>query len=257
MSAKRAKSVWNRPNERGGGADSPSIPALFRGLTEAESRKAARLMEEKRYPKGATIFRKNDPGDSLYVLEEGLVKLVAHSQKGAGTILFILRPADIFGELLLSEEKRPFDALAVTDVIASVLSRDDLVELLSSSPTVSLNFIRILTRRLVHVENGVADFSHTWSYHRLSKVLLELCEECGEVVPGGVLIRLPLIHADLANMIGTTRETVTNQLNRFKRMGLVSSRGRQLVVDNRRLGAFIRSEATDVEGEDPPFEKSA
>ena len=61
-------------------------------------------MEEKRFLQGATIFRKDDPSDSLFALKEGLVKIVAHSVKGAGTILYILRPPAIFGELLVVEE---------------------------------------------------------------------------------------------------------------------------------------------------------
>ncbi len=213
---------------------------LFRGLSEGDLRKAYRRIEERRYRQGEAIFRMDDPGDSLYVLREGVVKLVSRAGGGKGTILTILRPTDIFGELLLSEEKRPFDAVAVTDVLADFLSRENFLALLSSIPAVRMNFIRILSRRLASVERGVTEFSHTTSYHRLAKVLLQMCDEHGVKVPGGVMIRLRLIHADLANMIGTTRETVTNQLGRFRRMGLVSFRGRYLVVDPDRLAEIAR-----------------
>ncbi|PWB63088.1 MAG: hypothetical protein C3F14_08820 [Deltaproteobacteria bacterium] len=233
------------------------IAELFRGLTSGDLRKVGEQVEERRYPRGATIFRRNDPSDSLFALEEGLVKLVARSPNGAGTILYLLRPADIFGELLFSEDKRPFDAVAVTDVLAAVLSRKRFAGILSSIPAVALNFIRILSRRLVHVEKGVSEFSHTWSYHRLAKVLLQLCEEYGEGTPGGVLIRLPLTHADLAEMIGTTRETVTNQMNRFKRMGLVAARGRRLVIDRGRLADFLGPGETRAEGGMSPLHRSA
>ena len=230
---------------------------LFLGLTEEESRKVTRRMKEIRFLQGATIFRKNDPCDSLFVLKEGLVKLVSHSVKGAGTILYILRPADIFGELLLVEEMRPFNALAVTDVLVGVLPREEFIDLLSAIPRVRLNFIRILSRRLAQVEKGVTEFSHTRSYQRLAKVLLQICGEHGEESSGGVLLRLSLTHADLADMIGTTRETVTNQLNRFRRMGLVWAYRRHLVVNRRRMADHLRSGGIWRNGEWLELDKSA
>ena len=246
---KRANIMRIVPKGPGRPVVAPRESELFLGLTEEEARKVARRMAENRFPRGEAIFRKDDPSDSLYVLMEGLVKLVAHSEKGTGTILYILRPTDIFGELLLVEERRPFNALAVTDVLADVLSREDFVDLLSSVPRVRLNFIKILSRRLVHVEKGVTEFSHTRSYHRLAKVLLQMCGEYGEETPWGVLLHLTLTHADLADMIGTTRETVTNQLVRFHRMGLVWDHGRHLVVNRRRLAAFVHSEDNPRDGE--------
>jgi CRP/FNR family transcriptional regulator, cyclic AMP receptor protein len=113
--------------------------------------------------------------------------------------------------------------------------------LLASIPTVSKNFIRLLSKRLAKVEKEFGDFGHTWSYDRLSKILLQLCEEHGRETPGGTLIPLRLTHEDLANLIGTTRETVTNQMIRFRRMGLVKNQDRFLVVNKTRLKEFGHS----------------
>ena len=239
---RRAIIMKVRPKEEGRGAVLPGGSELFLGLSEEESRKVTRRMEENRFLRGEAIFRKDDPSNSLFSLKEGLVKLVSHSGKGAGTILYILRPTDIFGELLLVEERRPFNALAVTDVLVGVLSRKDFIELLSAIPRFRLNFIRILSRRLALVEKGVTEFSHTRSYQRLAKVLLQICGEHGVETPGGVMLRLSLTHADLADMLGTTRETVTNQLNRFRRMGLVWAHRRHLVVNRRRMADYVQSE---------------
>jgi len=198
-------------------------------------------MEEYLFLRRETIFRKDDPSDSLFALKDGLVKLVAHPVKGAGTILYILRPTDIFGELLLSEEKRAFTAVAGTDSLVSVLSKGTLVELLAAIPTISKNFIRLLSKRLTKVEMEFGEFGHTWSYHRLAKVLLRLCDEHGKETPKGTVIPLRLTHEDLANLIGTTRETVTTQMIRFRRMGLVKRQDRFLVVNKPRLEEFGRS----------------
>jgi CRP-like cAMP-binding protein len=246
-----------RPKEQGARACTFGGYELFRDLTEEESRKVARRLEESRFLAGSSIFRKDDSGDSLFVLKEGLVKLVSRSERGSGTILHVLRPPEIFGELLLVEERRLFDAVAVTETLAGTLSRDHLVELLSSVPRIRLNFIKILSRRLVRVQKEFTEFSHARSYHRLARVLLRMSGEFGEETPGGVILRLSLTHADLADMIGTTRETVTNQLIRFNRLGLVDACGHLLVVNRRRLTDFVHSGEKRLEEEGVPLDKTA
>jgi CRP/FNR family transcriptional regulator len=214
---------------------------LFQGISETEAQRVARLCTERRYPKGAPIFSKGDPANALYIVKDGKVRILSLSDKGTETIVHILKEGAIFGELLLSEETRFFTAIAGTDAVVTVLSKGSLVELLASISTVSKNFIRLLSRRLAKVEKEFGDFGHTWSYDRLSKILLRLCEEHGRETPGGTLISLRLTHEDLANLIGTTRETVTTQLIRFRRMGLVKSQDRFLVVNKTRLKEFVRS----------------
>jgi len=215
---------------------------LFRGVSDGEAQKISTLCAERRYPKGATIFSEGDTSDALYILKEGLVKLTSLAAKGTETILHILKADDVFGELFLAEERRPFTAVALEDVCATVVSRDNFLALLASVPTVGVNFARLLSKRVMKVEKGLAEFSHSWSYHRLAKVFLELSAKHGEDLPAGTLIRLRLTHEDLANLIGTTRETVTTQINRFERMGLLGRQDRQFIVNRPRLTEFIQSE---------------
>jgi len=213
---------------------------LFRGVSEREARKISEFCTERRFREGATIFGEGEPSDSLYILKSGVVRLVSISPKGSEAILQILKPGQLFGELLLSRERRAFTALAGEDSVVTVISRRNLKGLLSLFPIVALNFICLLSRRLGDVEEEIADSSHTWSYHRLARVLLHLSEQYGKEVPAGTLIKLRLTHEDLANLIGTTRETVTTQLNRFSRMGLLSRRSREIVVFRPRLSEFLR-----------------
>ncbi len=219
----------------------PTAVELFQGISESESQRVTRLCAERRYRKGVTIFSKGDTADSLYIVKNGKVRILSLSDKGTETIVHILKQGAVFGELLLSEEKRPFTAVAGTEAMVTVISKGSLVELLTSIPTVSKNFIRLLSRRLAKVEREFGNFGHTWSYHRLSKVLLDLCEEHGQETPKGTVISLRLTHEDLANLIGTTRETVTTQMNRFRRMKLVSREGRNIIVHRHRLEEFARS----------------
>ena len=215
---------------------------LFHGVAQRDARKITNLCTEKWFSRGVTIFREGESADSLYVLKKGMVRLISLSDQGRETILHILKPDEVFGELFLSEERRAFTAIATEDSLVTIISHESFVELLSAVPAIALNFIRLLSKRLATVERGLAGFSHTWSYHRLARALLQLSEKYGHEVPGGALISVRLTHEDLANLIGTSRETVTTQLGKFTRMGLLKRDARHFIVAKSKLMDFIRSE---------------
>jgi CRP/FNR family cyclic AMP-dependent transcriptional regulator len=227
---------------------------LFHGVAQRDVRKISSFCAEKWFSRGVTIFHEGESADTLYVLKKGMVRLISLSDQGRETILHILKPDEVFGELLLSEEKRAFTAIATEDSLVTIISQESFVELLSAVPVVALNFIRLLSKRLATVERGLAEFSHTWSYHRLARVLLQLSEKYGQEVPRGTLINVRLTHEDLANLIGTSRETVTTQLSKFTRMGLLKREARHFIVARSKLIAFIRSE--ELRLKNLPFSRS-
>lgn len=215
---------------------------LFRNVSARDMDRISRLCVDRHYAAKTTIFARGDPGDSLFLLKEGVVKICSVSEKGGETILLILKQDAIFGELLFSEETRCLMAIAGTDVVVTILSRENFREILRSVPSVAENFIRLLSRRLSKVERGFAEFGHTWSYDRLAQVLLQLADEHGIDTPAGTKISLRVTHEDLAKLIGTTRETATTQINRFRRRGFLKREGRFFLVNRARLAEFLRSE---------------
>jgi len=215
---------------------------LFRGMDPVEIEKIVRLFTERRYPRGSTIFARGDAGDALFIVKEGLVKLVSHSGRGTETILHLLPPGAIFGEILFSEDKRAFTAFAGKDSLVASLPKQTLAHLLSMIPAFSMNFLRLLSQRLAKVEKEYAGFGHTWSYHRLAKILLRLAEEHGVTTPKGAALPFRLTHEELANLIGTTRETVTTQMGRFRRMGMVRREGKILYLNVSLLRRLVNEE---------------
>jgi CRP/FNR family cyclic AMP-dependent transcriptional regulator len=213
---------------------------LFQGTAQRDARKISNLSTEKRFPRGTRIFGEGESADAVYILRRGMVKLSSLSDKGRETILHILKPDEVFGELLLSERQRAFTAVTLEDSLVTIISKESFVELLLTVPSVALTFIRLLSKRLASVERGLAEFGHTWSYHRLARVLLQLAERYGKEVPNGTLINVRLTHEDLANLIGTSRETVTTQLTRFTRMGLLKRDARRFIVAKSKLADFVR-----------------
>ena len=217
----------------------PTALELFQGVSDEEMRRITRICGERRYAKGVSIFSEGDPADAMFIVAEGLVKLASVSSRGGETILHILKPGQIFGELFFAEEKRAFDATTTTEVVVTVIPRKSFEEILASFPAVARNFIRLLSKRLVKIEQGFAAFGHTWSYERLGRVLLQVGREHGLRTAGGTLIPLRLTHEDLAKLIGTTRETVTTQINRFKQMGLLKREGGHFILYEDRLKSFL------------------
>ena len=215
---------------------------LFRGMEPADVERVVRLLSDRKYPRGGTIFARGDSGDALFVVKEGIVKLVSLSGRGTETILHILPPGAIFGEILFSEDRRAFSAHAEKGCVVAALPKEVLAGLLSAIPAFSMNFIRLLSRRLAKVEKEYAGFGHTWSYHRLANTLLRLSEEHGIRTSGGTTLSIRLTHEELANLIGTTRETVTTQMGRFRRLGLVRREGKLLRLDVPRLLRFVRED---------------
>jgi CRP/FNR family transcriptional regulator len=103
-------------------------------VARRDLRKITRLCTERWFSRGQTIFREGESADSVYVLKKGMVRLISLSDQGRETILHILKPDEVFGELLLSEEKRAFTAIATEDSLVTIISQESFVELLSAVP---------------------------------------------------------------------------------------------------------------------------
>ena len=212
----------------------PEVPLaanrLFEGLPLRERDRALGSCIRKRFVKGERIFSAGDRPEFIYLLEAGHVKLVSVDEKGWERILNIFRPGDIFGEILFSVERRPFDTIAMDAARVAILPRATFLAFLQGSNQWGLNFIRMVSDRLFVMERDLAALSRTWTRPRLIHLLLKLADNLGEPGADGVLIQVPVTHETLANMIGASRVRVTSTLNRLRREGLLSKRGRFMVV---------------------------
>lgn len=120
------------------------------------------------------------------------------------------------------------------------MSKATLLQFVSTSAQWGMNFTRLISDRLLSVQRDLAGLSRTWTRPRLVHLLLKLADTLGEQDPEGTLIRVPVTHETLASMIGASRVRVTSMLNQFRREGLLSKRGRLMVV---RTEALKRSMA--------------
>jgi CRP/FNR family transcriptional regulator len=217
----------------------PSILELLSGFSEAESGWFHSLSIERRFLRDAEVFRQGDPPDGICIVKKGLLKIVSISEKGIEQILHILRPGDVFGELILIGKPRPFTAVALTDAAISILPLAVLQDLLASSPVFSRNYLRLLSTRLYELERTFPALVQAWPHHRLAKELLHLAKDLGDETPKGTRLTLHLTHELLSNLIGASRETVTLLIHKFEEIGLLRREGRDLFLNRERLADYL------------------
>jgi CRP/FNR family transcriptional regulator len=154
-------------------------------------------------------------------------------------ILSIFGPGDVFGEILFSVSRRPFQAVAVDDAQVAIMSKATFLQFLSGSAQWGMNFIRLISDRLLSVQQDLTALAHTWTKARLVHLLLRLADTLGMPTAQGTLITVPVTHEALANMIGASRVRVTSYVNQLRREGLLLKQGRLLVVRTEVLKASL------------------
>ncbi len=204
---------------------------LFRDFDEAELLQVAGLVGTRRYAKHQTIFREGDPGQTFYLILGGSVAVVRIAPDGRETILSILKERDFFGEMSVFDTSvRAASVRTLTEVDVGVIERDDFLGLIDRNPRIGRLLVIALSERLRAANKLIAATTSQDIRARLASLLLNLMQNFGEPVQNGVRISLRLTNQEMANMIGTTRETVNRTLNRFWDERLIDMRTAHVVV---------------------------
>lgn len=205
-----------------------SIP-LFSGLDEAELQQFAALIRERTYPKGSVILFEHDPGDSLFIVREGRVKVVLVGEDGREVILGVLGVGEYFGELsLIDEQPRSAHVIAMEDSTLMVLRREDFRRRVESSPAVAWTLLLELSRRLRRADEKIGGLVLLDVPGRIARLLLDLVDQ-GEAET----IEKPLTHQTIAQMIGASRETVSRAMREFQDSGWIAVERRRIRVADR------------------------
>ncbi len=215
---------------------------LFSAL-DAEAAAALRAsMTEKRVPRGGVIFAEGEPGDRMYVILDGKVKLGQTSPDGRESLLAVLGPGEVFGELSLFDPgPRTATATAVTDTVVVGLGHIDLRPWLTGRPEVAEALLQALAQRLRRTNEALADLVFSDVPGRVAKQLLELADKFGQPGPDGVLVHHDLTQEELAQLVGASRETVNKALADFTSRGWIEVDQRQvLLMDMERLARRAR-----------------
>ena len=214
--------------------------SLFSELSREELERISRVAIPRSFPAGVRVFHEGDRSDACYLVRTGDLRVTREHSDGRAIALATLGPGDIFGELaMLDGQARSASVETLSDSELLALPAVDFRRLLAEHSRISVKLIIALTRRLRETNERVARQSFQTVPSRVAGVLTQLiAEEAAPEGRTGVTIRMT--QADLAQLAGTSRESVSRFLATLERAGVVSvGRGRVTVVEPRRLRAYI------------------
>lgn len=204
---------------------------LFSELSDEALDSLGNLAARRRYPKDTVIFFENEEGDCLFMILEGRVKVTILGDDGREIILTMLGSGDLFGEMaLLDNEPRSATAIAVEESELLSLHRTDFQAVLGENPGISAALIKVLSQRLRRANHQISTLALLDVYGRVARVILDMAREEGRRLKDGRIAFRRATHQEIANRIGTTRETVTRMLKDLERQDFVKVEGREILL---------------------------
>ena len=204
---------------------------IFSELSDEDITSLAHLAIRKRYPKDTVVFFENEEGDFFFTILEGRIKVTILGDDGREVILSVLGPGDFFGEMaLLDNEPRSATAIAVEESELLSLHRSDFQTVLNDNKSITSALIRVLSARLRRANHQISTLALLDVYGRVARVIVDMAREEGKRLRDGRIAFRRATHQEIANRIGTTRETVTRMLKDLERQGLIHVEGKEIVV---------------------------
>ncbi|MFC1981794.1 Crp/Fnr family transcriptional regulator [Chloroflexota bacterium] len=202
---------------------------IFSSLTDDELAELANLTLERGFMSNEFIFWEGDAPESFYIIAEGKVKVFKHSSLGREFIIAFFGPGEMFGEVAVFENKPyPASAQAVAETRVLGIKREDFLSFLAKRPQVALRIINILGGRLRDAQSRLRDLAGERVEQRLASVLLMLSSKLGDT--------LPFTRQEIADMTGTTTETVIRLMSHLKDRGIIrSTRGKVIILNKEKL----------------------
>src|SRR5699024_4737747 len=215
---------------------------IFQGVEPAAAEALAQTLENVEFPRGHVIFNEGEPGDRLYILKAGKVKLGRKSVDGRENLLQIMGPSDMFGELSIFDPgPRTSTATTVTEVSAVTMDRPALRQWISTRPEIAEQLLRVVARRLRRTNNMVAELIFTDVPGRVARALLQLAHCFGSQEAGLLRVTHDLTQEEIAQYVGASRETVNKALADFAQRGWLRLEGKSvLILDPERMARRAR-----------------
>jgi CRP/FNR family cyclic AMP-dependent transcriptional regulator len=198
--------------------------SIFADLAENDIRDLMAVAKRRTFRSGEVIFHRDDPGQVLYMIKEGKVKICLISPDGQEISLAVLGAGEYFGEFALYDGlPRSADAIALEKVECYTLQRSDFQNAIMKSPKIAIQVLEGLSKRLRNTDQMVENLIFLDVYGRVAKKLLELSEAHGIKVENGTLIDVRLTQQELASMVGASRESVNKVMGYFADKGYIST----------------------------------
>ncbi|HIM73985.1 MAG TPA: Crp/Fnr family transcriptional regulator [Candidatus Marinimicrobia bacterium] len=206
---------------------------IFTALSDSDLNRIASKMVSRDYEKGQMILLEESTGETFFIITSGTVKVTRLSDDGREVILALLGGSDFFGEMsLLDGEGRSANIVANEDAEVMTLSRRDFLECLETYPKIAIALLEELAVRLRKSDQQIESLSLSDSEQRIGITLIRLAEERGTIKRGDVTVQNLPYQQDIANMAGTSRETVSRTLKLLEDKKLVKRNGGDITIFN-------------------------
>ena len=205
--------------------------SIFWDLNEDELGHIADKMVAKHFENGNYIFLEDSEGEQCFFVLEGSVKVTRLSKDGREVILAMLNEGDFFGEMsLLDGESRSANVIALEKTKVLTLDRNDFIAVVNDYPQIAVQLLKELARRLRKSDRQIASLSLSDAEKRIALCIIRFADEQGVIQNGKVSIPKTPIQQDIANMAGTSRETVSRALGLLEKEDLIERNGRELMI---------------------------
>ncbi len=205
--------------------------SLFWDLTEKELGYIAEKMIARSFESGKYIFLEDSDGEQCFFVVNGSVKVTRLSKDGKEVILAMMGAGDFFGEMaLLDGESRSANIIALEKTEVLTLNREDFIDVLQSYPKISIQLLKELALRLRKSDRQIVSLSLSDAEKRIALCIVRFADEQGLIKNGQVKIQKIPIQQDIANMAGTSRETVSRAMKILEDEGFILRNGRELKI---------------------------
>ena len=208
-----------------------SYVPIFSDLPSETLTMIEKIGTKKMYKKNEVVLMEEEAGTALFVIVKGKVKVARSSSDGREVILTILSDSDFFGEMaILDGLTRSATVTAIEDSELFLIQRNDFLNLIREFPEISISLLQELTKRLRAADAKIKALSLKDAEGKVATVILQLADDIGKIKHGKVEIEKLPLQQDLANMAGTSRETISRTLHSFAKKGLIELDGSKLSI---------------------------
>ena len=207
---------------------------LLADISADSTQRILKCLELREIRRRQVVYLPGDPGDAVYFVNGGRLKVSKVTRDGKELTLAYRVPGEIFGELCLVEGgPREEMAEAMENALISVVDRAVFEQILVKEGAMGARLVKVVARRRRDVENKIEQLIFKDVNAKLAELLLRLGDEYGTEDSRGTLVSLKITHQEMANLIGSTRETVSLTLSQFKKRGFIHSEGRKVIIADR------------------------
>ncbi len=207
---------------------------LLQDLSHDTMHRLVQCIEMREIRRRQVIYLPGDPGQAVFFVNGGRIKISKVTRDGKELTLAYRGPGEIFGELVMIDGgPREEMAEAMENALITELERGEFERLVQKEGMIGFRLAKVIAQRRRDVENKIEQLIFKDVNAKLAELLLRLAAEYGIEDSRGTLVSLKITHQEMANLIGSTRETVSLTLSQFKRKGLIQTEGRKVILADR------------------------